>query len=187
MLFQKAGWRNGTPYLDNYDLEYGQWTIDDFPNLSEKVFTRAQISSYVWIKNHDYYLSSDINGDDSSDLLFTLERCNNSSSNVTCKSDEEIDQIVNSHYLNIVTISAYFDFDDYVTPIKTFMNDFDVFSLSNDFGSYYELKIKQNKAILIDDFIATSTYKSLTYYSTGTPVYRTLNSENSNLLFRIYI
>ena len=67
------------------------------------------------------------------------------------------------------------------------MNDFDVFAISNDFGSYYELKIKQNKAILIDDFIATSTYKSLTYYSTGTPVYRTLNSENSNLLFRIYI
>ena len=89
--------------------------------------------------------------------------------------------------MNIATVSAYFDFDDYDTPIKTYMNDLDVLTLSTTFDNYYDLRIKQNTAIIIDDIIATNSYESITYYSTNIPNYRTVNKEASENLLRAYV
>ena len=111
----------------------------------------------------------------------------NLTSDVVWKPDEDIDQIINSNYMNIATVSAYFDFVDYDTPIKTYMNDLDVLTLSTTFDNYYDLRIKQNKAIIIDDIIATNSYESITYYSTNIPNYRTVNKEASENLLRAFV
>ena len=120
-------------------------------------------------------------------MSIILHRCDNFTSDVTCKSDEEIDLVIDSHFMNIATVSAYFDFDDYETPIKTFMNDYDILSLSNSYDNFYDIKVQQNKAIINDDYIATNSEESLTYYSTSNPNYRTMNKEYSDSLLRIHI
>ena len=79
-------------------------------------------------------------------------------------------------YVNVVTVSSYFDFDDYDTPIKTFINDFDAFTFFNDsLYSYFELEIQQNQVSYTDDFIIGSLYETKKYYSTKDPLYRAMN------------
>ena len=67
------------------------------------------------------------------------------------------------------------------------MNDYDILSFSNSYDNFYDIKVQQNKAIINDDYIATNSEESLTYYSTSNPNYRTMNKEYSDSLLRIHI
>ena len=92
-----------------------------------------------------------------------------------CKSDAEIDQIINTSYLNVAMISAYFDFDDYDQPIKKYLTDMDGVSFSNSFSSFFEIKVQQNEALLSDNLIFPGSYELLKYYSIGSSISRISN------------
>ena len=47
---QKLGWRNGVSFMNLTNLENGPCTEDDFPDVSSKVFDRANFVNYVCLK-----------------------------------------------------------------------------------------------------------------------------------------
>ena len=154
-------------------IESGKWEENDLPSIDQKTFRRNGFAHYLWLKRDDYYLKSDLNGDESTAIYITLNKWSNSTeSNITCKTEEEIENLMKYAFVNIATISGYFDFDDYQEPIKTYMNDFDPVSLNSSYYQYYDFRIQQNKAIISDNLIATSSFEKKQFYSLGTPSYR---------------
>ena len=94
-----------------------------------------------------------------------------------CKSDSEIDQVINTSYLNVAMISAYFDFDDYDQPIKKYLTDLDGMTLSTSVPSVLEIKVQQNEALLSDNLIFPGSYESLKFYSVSNTINRVVNPE----------
>ena len=92
-----------------------------------------------------------------------------------CKSDAEIDQVMNSTYLNVAMISAYFDFDDYDQPIKKYLTDLDGMTLSSSVPSFLEINVQQNEALLSDNLIFPGSYESLKFYSVSNTKSRVVN------------
>ena len=92
-----------------------------------------------------------------------------------CKSDAEIDQIINTSYLNVAMISAYFDFDDYDQPIKKYLTDLEGLTLTNTISNLLEVKIQQNEAFLSDSLIFPGSYDSLKFYSISNSKNRIIN------------
>ena len=166
---------NTTPSYIN--LNHTSCTKDDFANIDQAIFNRIHMSNYICIDS-DYYLLSDLQGDISSVLSIYINVCqNDTNSNVTCKSTEEIKNVLNHNFLNIAYTSAFFDFDDYDTPVKTYLNDFDQMSLNLTFYQFYNLRLHHNQAVLYDDLIITSSSETHKYFSVSKANYRIFNQE----------
>ena len=74
-----------------------------------------------------------------SNLDFNIVKCRNSSkSNIICKSEEEINSIMQNGWLQITYVSSYVDFNNYSNPIQYVTED-----------SYIYLDISMNKQLFI--------------------------------------
>ncbi len=72
-------------------------------------------------------------------LDFYIVKCRNSSdSNITCKSEEEINSFMQNGWLQITYVSSYVDFNDFSHPIQYITDD-----------SYMNLDINMNKQLYI--------------------------------------
>ena len=119
---------------------------------------------------------SDYIGDESAILFIDVLRCNSTTSDVVWRSDDAMNYVLNLEYLNVVTVSSYFDVDDYDTPIKTFLDDFNSMTFFNEsLFSYFEMEIQQNQVSYTDDFIAANFYESQRYYSMKNSKFGALN------------
>ena len=185
-LLLKIRWENGTPIYNRTLLELGSWQSNDIQKFDQAISNRIDLENYLCLRTDDYYLMSDFNGNKSSNVYFAIEKCQNSTSNVTCKSDTEIDRVLSISNIHILTVSAYFDSDDYKSPIKTYSDDFEQFGLSTLFGQTYEIKVRQNKAILTDDYFAAISTETHNFYSLETPITR-INRSGNQFLLEIYI
>ena len=72
-------------------------------------------------------------------LDFYIKKCQNSSdSNITCKSEKEINDIMQNGWLQITYVSSYIDFNNYSHPIQYITED-----------SYINLDVTMNKQLYI--------------------------------------
>jgi hypothetical protein len=72
-------------------------------------------------------------------LAFYIKKCQNSSdSNITCKSEKEINDIMQNGWLQITYVSSYIDFNNYSHPIQYITED-----------SYINLDVTMNKQLYI--------------------------------------
>ena len=92
-----------------------------------------------------------------------------------------------SGYVTMLTVSGYFDFDDYTTPIKTRINDLDVITFVSSFYQSYQLNIQQNEILVSDNMIYQDRYQSEKFYAVKDPKFRLYNSQSSGQLVFISI
>ena len=104
---------------------------------------------------------------------------------VGCKSDAEIDDIVNTHNIDIEVISTYFDFNNYDNPIQHFLQDLNIVALTPNLSQYVNYYVRENTATLNDNIFLGSQAGSEvhTFYSIGKKEYMNANFKIENSYF----
>lgn len=108
----------------------------NFPLKDDTVYNRIGLASYYCPKSNDYYIASNFNSESYSQLEINLFKC----STGTCKSNAEMETALNSHYFDIAVLNSYFDFEDYDTPIKTYVEDLNFYGLISNLNNYVQFK-----------------------------------------------
>ena len=132
-------------------IEYEFWG-DKFPHVEKLVYDRVGLSTYVCPKNTDFFIRANFNSDNYEVIQITIEKWSGSN----CKSDTEINSVINKNYIEIALISSYFDFDDYENPIHYYLQDMNLFNLIPTLGLQVQYQAKQNQAVMNDDFFLGS-------------------------------
>ena len=102
---------------------------------------------------------------------------NTTENNNHCQSQEEINRVLESGYVDIALINAYFDFNDYDKPIKTYLSSTEfLFLRTNDECQQFQALIQQNEVLTSDGRLYGEPFKSENFYSVTDKVYKTLNS-----------
>ena len=82
-------------------------------------------------------------------------KCKGTNSNgVPCKSDTEINNLIDSLSLTITILSAYFDFEDYNNPIKYYLDDHFYYNFMSGFTVWAEIGVRQNNVELSDSIFS---------------------------------
>ena len=72
---------------------------------------------------------------------------------------------MNNIYIQAAILSTYFDYDDYDTPVKTYLDDLDYSTLLANHSNSLEVKVQKNTAYLYDNLFYSLSPKKLTYYN----------------------
>ena len=67
-----------------------------------------------------------------------------------CQAYDDITAAISSTYVHVAVVNTFFDFDDYVAPVHTYLDDRFYFDLVPGFEKEQILYIKQNGAELQD-------------------------------------
>lgn len=74
-------------------------------------------------KDQNYSLQGDFYSKHFRYIELRLYKCANSSTNDGCASNEEISDYFKVRKFSVAFVNSYFDFNDYESPIKTFIDD----------------------------------------------------------------
>ena len=99
-------------------IEYEYWN-NRFPHVDKAIYDRIGFQSYLCPKNSDFFVRANYNSENYELVQVNLYKWSGSN----CKSDAEINDVINSHYIDIGIISTYFDFNDYTNPVKYYLQD----------------------------------------------------------------
>ena len=138
-LSNKANYLNPNSYLDinlymktiennvvsSNKIELGNCKSNDFPNINNDYsFTNLDIVNFICAKNLDkiYY----IKGIDKFNKYSYLELIINSCSGNNCKSEEEIENILNNFHLSIFYHDKKYDFRKFKDFSNDILNEFDI-------------------------------------------------------------
>ena len=83
--------------------------------MQEPIYSNIGLSTYLWPKNTDFFLRANFNSKNYETIQINLTKW----TGANWKSDDEINTVVNTHYMNYYITSAYFDFNDFNTPVHT--------------------------------------------------------------------
>ena len=81
------------------------------------------LDTYLCPKNTDYYISSNYNSEEFALIEVLLSKC----SSGICQPDSVMNTILNSHYVEFAIVNTYFDYNDYENPVKTYLEDMNVY------------------------------------------------------------
>lgn len=68
-------------------------------------------------------------------------------------------------FVQAFILSTYFDYNDYKSPIKTYVGDMDFFGLMNGYTRTFQVKVQQNMATTADDLIYNQYSTTEYFYS----------------------
>ena len=100
---------------------------DNFPGVRKDIYDRAGLSLFLCPKNTDYYLQSNFHSDDYSGVEILLQKWSSGS----CQSDAVIQDVLDTHFVELALLNSYFDFEDYDDPIKTYLEDTNIYGLNS--------------------------------------------------------
>ena len=100
--------------VTNTPIEYEYWG-EKFPFVQKSIYDRIGLSTYLWPKNTDFFLRANFNSDNYETIQISLKKWSGSN----WKSDTEINDILNTHYIDVEMTSAYFDFNDFDNSVHT--------------------------------------------------------------------
>ena len=95
-------------------IEYEYWG-NKFPHVQEPIYSKVGLSTYIWPKNTDFYLRANFKSINYAIIQVNLVKWNGSQ----WKSDDEINSVLNTHYIDFEITSAYLDFNDFDNPVHT--------------------------------------------------------------------
>ena len=100
-------------------------------------------------------------------LHISLLKCVNSSEpgSPICKSDGEIDRMLNFSFALILTKNNYFDFDDFASPVNQLFEREDI-QLRSEVYQFVNFKVQRNDYKLRDSHFQFSEEEN-TFYSYG--------------------
>ena len=170
---------NKTSTSTTTSFEMGNWTEKEFEGIHEDVFQDKVMNGFLCPLNKNYTLQGDYNSRDFYGVRIEIQKCINTTDNGNhWKSDEEINQIINSGYVEISLVNSYFDFDDYDTPIKKYLTSTNnLFMTNGDITRWFSAFIKQNEALTSDGLLYSEPYKSHKFYSISDTEYREIPGE----------
>ena len=98
---------------------------DNFPSVEKDVYDRRGLSLFLWPKNTDYFLRSNLNSDKFNAIEIYIQKCNTG-----CQPDAVIKNILDTHFAELALINSYFDFEDYENPVRTYLEDVNIYGLT---------------------------------------------------------
>lgn len=78
-----------------------------------------------------------------------------------------MNKVLQTHVLDLVILNSYLDFNDYATPIKSYLADSQYFPLVPNVMSGREYRIQFNEAHLNEDILFNFGTKVINFYSIG--------------------
>ena len=132
-------------------IEYEFWA-DKFPHVEKSMYDRIGLSTYVCPKKTDFFIRANFNSDNYEVIQITVGKWSGNN----CKSDTEINSVMNKNYIDIAIISSYFDFEDYENPIHYYLQDMNLLNLVPNLGVQAQYQVKQNQAVMNDDILLGS-------------------------------
>ena len=138
------------------------------------------MTNYLCPIRNDYILQGDFNSKEFHGIRLEIAKCQNSTENGNhCKTEEQIETVVHSGYIDISLVNSYFDFDDYETPIKRYLSSTNNMFLTNDNNTqWFEAFLKQNEALTSDGRIYGESFESKKFYSITNTVYKIIPPTN---------
>ena len=170
-------------------IEYEFWG-DKFPHVEKSIYDRVGLSTYVCPKNTDFFIRANFNSDNYEVIQITVGKWSGNN----CKSDTEINSVINKNYIDIAIISSYFDFEDYQNPIHYYLQDMNLLNLVPNLDLQVQYQVKKNQGVMNDDFFLDSqgisnevnfynidkkstTYSSIDFSNAYLQVYITLDPQ----------
>ena len=137
------------------------------------------MSDFLCPLDKSYILQGDFNSKKFYGTRIEVDKCRNTTENGNhCKSEEEINQKINSGYIEISLVNSYFDFDDYDTPIKKYLSSTNNLFMTNDGTTrWFEALLKLNEAQTSDGIFYNEAFKSRKFYSITERHYKAIPGE----------
>ena len=161
-----------TPYLIPYD--YCNDSFSEF--VEEEVVDRFQLQTHICPSTDDYYLVGDVNSIIYRDIEILVTPCSeDNNQGVIWKSQEEINEVINTGFINVPITVSYFDFDNYESPVKTILSEPDDHYLLSNTTTWVECFIRENTALTSDNILFNEPFKETKFYDIGTQNIKTIN------------
>ena len=126
-------------------IEYEYWG-NKLPYVDNLANDKINLTTYIWPKSTNFFLRANYNSDNYEIIQIILSKWNGTN----WKTDSEINQVLNTHYIDIEIVSAYFDFNDYENPIHTYIQDANIASLIPDYWNTFSYTVRINEVYAND-------------------------------------
>ena len=126
-----------------------------------------------------YIIQGDFNSKVFYGIRIEVDKCENTTENGNhCKSDDQINQLINSGYVEVSLVNSYFDFHDYENPIKKYLSTTNNLFMTNDGKTrWFEALLKQNEARTSDGMLYSEPFKSQKFYSISNEQFKEIPGE----------
>ena len=94
-----------------------------------------------------------------------ISKCSNSTSSVTCKTSDEINTALSNSDFSLAIENRYFDFDDYDTPVKSYLVGSENYKILKSLQKHITLYLRRNEYALNDDLIQYRDQQTGSFYS----------------------
>jgi len=111
------------------------------------------ISQMQCAKNKTYTLQGNFYSENFDYIELKLFKCFNGTEGGTCRPQEEIDEFFQNNEMQFAFINTLFDFNDYTSPIKRFIDDSLFWELEPTRVKKANFFVKQSEAELEDDLL----------------------------------
>jgi hypothetical protein len=130
-------------------------------------------------------VSSNYNSEEFNTVRVQLSHC----VGVGCKSQDIIDATIGVHFIEIALINAYFDFNDYEDPVKTYYEDINFFYLRPGISYFRNVKVKPNEYESNNNLLYQSFTEKGSFYNIGsnTDGYNLYNSADGVIFNNIFM
>jgi len=164
----------------NYELR--ACTMDDVA-FNPSLFISLGLNNALCLKNKSFFLEGYWNEPEIYYAEITLYMCNNDTSNVTCKSQEEMALFLDaSKYFNIYFHSATVDLNNYQNPVGvTHINDYAL--ISTQLSKTYNI-LMQNLRVMTDDGMFFPSISQLVDIMFNSYQFDFSTYQNDDLLFQ---
>ncbi|CAI2362987.1 unnamed protein product [Moneuplotes crassus] len=156
----------GGPKIRYEDVEYSTTLCGDkFDQFIDKeTATRLSMHLTLCPNSSDWRIGGSRTGYQFSAFIGTIKRCSSNLSGF-CKSENEINDKINSQKFFVAISNYYFDVEDYDNPVNvTFEDEFN-YSLIKEMTVEKTLRVRINKAYDYTNIWYPSNPKEYTYYS----------------------
>jgi hypothetical protein len=140
--------------LENCTLHYEsfQKNID----LS-KEFQNNYFSESFCLANHEGKMGGRFSSNFFSNFKFSIVKCNNETSKVTCKTNDEINKFFDGAYLEFYFVDKYINTENYTNPFQYFLNTYFI-SLDPSSYKFVDIYFKTAKVVTDKGFLFEDTY-----------------------------
>ena len=121
-------------------IEYEFWG-DKFPNVDRSLYDRIGLQTYICPKNTDFFVSGNFNSLNYEAIQVSLSKWTGSN----WKSDDEIDKALLNSYIDFQVLSTYFDFTDFVNPVKPYLQDSSYVPIIKNMKTFVNYNVQINE------------------------------------------
>lgn len=165
------------------DIDVQECGLDKFQYSNQSEIAMYGINHMLCFKNQNYSLQGDFYSQKFKYLNLKLNRCK-----LNCKNASEIDKYLNSLTLSVAFVNRYFDYDDFESPVKTYIDDSLFFTLEKDRVKKANLYVMKSEVELQDEYFQLGQRNRYDFVQVeNIHTYDDSNLDESGLLVELFI